>query len=296
MPYLGELSALLTSFLWSGTSFAFTAASKRIGSLQLNINRMIFAAILLFTTITILNFNLNLNSTQILFLVLSGIAGLVLGDSFLFKAFQYIGARIGMLLMALVPAISTFEAYIFLGESLSLISFTGITVTISGILLVILERGKAETSLLKASRTGILLGILGATGQASGLILAKVAFQAGELNGMVATFFRIISSVIILFPVGLISRRYKNPVKLFKNDPKALGATLTGTFLGPYLGITFSLIAISNAPVGIASTLMSLMPVIMLPMARFIFKERLTWRAILGAVIAVAGVAILFLR
>ena len=295
MLYLGELSALITAFLWSGTSFAFSNAAKRIGSLQLNVNRIILATILLFFIIIIANFNYDLSAEQIQYLALSGFVGLVLGDSFLFKSFQLIGARLGMLLMALVPAFSSILALIFLEEHLSLISVTGMTITLFGISIVILERSKSSESIFKTNKLGIFYGVLGALGQASGLVIAKFAFEAGSINGFVATFVRLLSAVVIIFPLALLFRRYKNPIKVYTRDTKALWATLVGTILGPVLGITGSLIAIANAQIGIASTLMSTMPIIMLPIVRFYYKEKLSWKAILGAMVAVVGVAILFL-
>jgi len=295
MLYLGELSALITAFLWSGTSFAFSNAAKRIGSLQLNVNRIILATILLFFIIIIANFNYDLSAEQIKYLALSGFVGLVLGDSFLFKSFQLIGARLGMLLMALVPAFSSILALLFLEEHLSLISVTGMTITLFGISIVILERSKGSESIFKTNRLGIFYGVLGALGQASGLVLAKFAFEAGNINGFVATFVRLLSAVVIIFPLALLFRRYKNPIKVYTKDTKALWATLVGTILGPVLGITGSLIAIANAQIGIASTLMSTMPIIMLPIVRYYYKEKLTWKAMLGAMVAVVGVAILFL-
>jgi drug/metabolite transporter (DMT)-like permease len=296
MLYVGELSALLTAFLWSGTSFAFSSAAVKIGSLQLNINRMLLASVLLYVTIMIGGFSLSLSSSQITNLVISGIIGLVLGDSFLFKAFQSIGARVSMLLMSLSPAMSSVLAYFFLGENLSFFGFLGIAVTIFGIGLVVLDRSEVPETKFKINKLGIIYGLLGALGQAAGLIFAKFAFQEGEVNKMVATFIRIISSVLILLVIALMVKRYKNPVKLYKENPKALGSTIIGTVLGPYLGITFSLIAIANTKVGIAATLMSTMPIIMLPYVRYVYKERLSWRAIAGAFIAVAGVTILFVR
>ena len=295
MLYLGELSALITAFLWSGTSFAFSNAAKRIGSLQLNVNRIILATIFLFFIIIIANFNYDLSVEQIQYLALSGFVGLVLGDSFLFKSFQLIGARLGMLLMALVPAFSSILALIFLEEHLSLISVTGMTITLFGISIVILERSKSSESIFKTNRLGVFYGVLGALGQASGLVLAKFAFEAGSINGFVATFVRLLSAVVIIFPLALLFRRYKNPIKVYTKDTKALWATLVGTILGPVLGITGSLIAIANAQIGIASTLMSTMPIIMLPIVRYYYKDKLTWKAILGAMVAVVGVAILFL-
>ncbi len=295
MAYLGEISAIITAFLWSGTSFAFTNAAKRIGSLQLNVNRITLATIFLFFIIIIVNINYDLSAEQIYYLALSGFVGLVLGDSFLFKSFQLIGARLGMLIMALVPAFSSVLALIFLNENLSLISVTGMTITLSGISVVILERSKSSESIFKTNKLGILYGVLGALGQASGLVLAKFAFEAGSINGFVATFVRLLAAVVIIFPFALLFRRYKNPIKVYTKDTKALWATLVGTILGPVLGITGSLIAIANAQIGIASTLMSTMPIIMLPIVRYYYKEKLGWRAIVGALIAVVGVAILFL-
>lgn len=295
MAYLGEISAIITAFLWSGTSFAFTNAAQRIGSLQLNVSRIILATIFLFFIILIANFNYDLSYEQVYYLALSGFVGLVLGDSFLFKSFQLIGARLGMLLMALVPAFSSILALVFLEEQLALISVTGMIITLSGISVVILERSKSSESFYKTNKLGILYGVLGALGQAAGLVLAKFAFEAGSINGFVATFVRLLAAVVIIFPFALLFRRYKNPIKVYAKDTKALWATLVGTVLGPVLGITGSLIAIANAQIGIASTLMSTMPIIMLPIVRYYYKEKLGWRAIVGALIAVVGVAILFL-
>ena len=296
MPYLGELSALLTSLCWSGSSYAFATAANRIGSLQLNINRMILAAIFLFITIFFAGISYSLSAFQITQLILSGAIGLVFGDTFLFKAYQHIGARISMLLMALSPIMSALLAYLFLNETLSPWGIIGITVTVGGVALVIFEKNEIPSTKYNISKIGIFYGLMGALGQAVGLVFAKYAFNAGEINGFVATFIRILSAIIIMLPVALLANRYKNPVKLFAKDVKAFTSTLTGTILGPYLGITLSLVAVENAKVGIAATLMSTMPIIMLPIARYVFKENINWRAVIGAVLAVAGVGILFLK
>jgi drug/metabolite transporter (DMT)-like permease len=296
MAFFGELSALLAALCWSGSSYAFSSASKIIGSLQLNINRMILAVIFLSFTILILNIKVNLSSFQVVNLILSSVVGLVFGDTFLFKAYQYIGARISMLLMSISPILSALLAYLFLNEILTFWGILGMIITITGIALVIFERSEIPASKYKISKIGIFYGILGAMGQSIGLIFAKNAFNAGEINGFVATFIRLLSAVLLMLPVAVIMKRYKNPVKLFAKNLKAFRNTLTGTILGPYFGITFSLIAIENAKVGIAATLMSTVPILMLPIARFVFKERLNWRAIGGAVLAVVGIAILFLR
>ncbi len=294
--FIGEFAALATSLMWSITSIAFTEASVRVGSLTVNVSRLILAAVYLIVTILILNLNINLSNSQYLFLGISGIVGLVIGDGFLFKGFQYVGARISMLVMSLVPAISALLAYFILDEIISWWGIAGIIITTIGVTLVVLQKSNSSNFDSAFRMRGITFCVLGAIGQAVGLILAKFAFNEGSINGFVATFVRILPSIILLYPVAYFSSRLGNPVKTYLADKKAFKFTLLGSFVGPYLGITFSLIAIANTYVGIATTLMSTAPIIMLPLVRYYYKEKLSLLSITGAFLAVAGVAILFIE
>lgn len=294
MP-VGELFALLTALLWSGTALCFAEASRRIGTFQLNIYRLLFATIFLSLTILIGGLNFHLTSEQILFLAASGVTGLVFGDTFLFKAYQEIGPRNAMLVMSLSPGMAAIMGYLLFGETISLIGITGIVITLGGVAFVVYGRNPASGKEY-ISAGGLWFAFLGAVGQAGGLILAKFAFNISEINGFVATFYRIIFSVVLLFLAGVATKRYKNPISLFKANVTAFKFTMIGTVMGPFLGITSSLIAISTAKVGIASTLMSIVPVTMLPLVHYFYKEKIPAKGIIGAVIAVAGVAILVLR
>ena len=296
MNYIGEIAALATAFCWSITSYAFTNASRRVGALQVNIDRMVLASIMLISIVGIFGISLSLTFNQILNLTISGILGLVLGDSFLFKSFQLIGARLGIIIMAAVPVLSAILAFFFLNEIISLLGMFGMLLTIAGILIVVLERKNPSENKTSISKIGIFYGFLGALGQASGLIFAKFAFQGGELNGFAASFIRLFSASIIILPLASILRRYKNPFGIYPKDSYSTKVILIGTIFGPVLGITLSLVAIEYAKVGIASTLMATMPIIMLPISRFYFKEKLVWKAIVGAFVAVAGTAVIFLR
>jgi len=296
LDYIGEIAALATAFCWSITSYAFTNVTRRVGAIQVNIDRMAFASIILIVIIGIFGISLTLSFNQISNLVISGILGLVLGDSFLFKSFQMIGARLGIIIMAAVPVLSAILAYFFLNEIISYLGMFGMLLTITGILIVVLEKKSDEKSNITFNKLGIFYGFLGALGQASGLIFAKHAFQGGELNGFAASFIRLFSASIIILPIAATFRRYKNPISIYTKDSYSAKVILIGTVFGPVLGITGSLIAIEYAKVGIASTLMATMPIIMLPISRFYFNEKLDWKAIIGAFVAVVGAAIIFLR
>lgn len=296
MLFVGELSALLTAFLWSGTSMVFTEATTRVGSIQVNITRMMLAMLFLLVTITAFGFDWSMSRGQVMNLAWSGLIGLVIGDSFLFRAFKDIGARISMLVMSLVPGMSAILGFLFLDETLSPLGIVGMLVTMAGVTIVVLERQRSAGTKHHVSARGLLFAVLGALGQATGLIFAKFALNEAPIHGMVATAVRIAAAVLFFLPAALLFRRYKNPIRVYAKDPTALGYTIAGAVLGPYLGITFSLVAIANTKVAIATTIMALPPIIMLPLVWYFYHERLSMRAIGGAVVAVAGVALLFLR
>lgn len=296
MPYVGELAALITALLWSGTAIVFTEATKRVGSYVVNITRLMLATIYLVITIIIFDLNFRISWEQIYLLGLSGIVGLVFGDGFLFKAFQYIGARLSMLVMSLGPPIAAVLAYIFLGEVLSYWGILGVIVTITGIALVILKRSEQPSADKKRNNMGYFFAFLGALGQAGNLIYAKEAFMLGEMNSFVATFYRMVPSIPFMYLLGVFARRKRNRISILKEKKDALTFIIIGSFIGPFLGITFSLIAVANTYVGIASTLMSTVPILMLPLIKYYYKEKLSLLSILGALIAVIGIAILFLK
>ena len=296
MSYTGELSALITAVMWTGSALAFAAGTTRVGSVYVNVVRLIAAVVFLFATIVVCDIKVNVSAVQVMFLSISGLIGFVFGDTFLFKSYEYNDARISMLIMSTAPAITAVFAYFFLQETLSSTAILGMIITLGGIALVILERREPSSHHTPISMTGLWYALLGAAGQAGGLILAKKAFALGEINGFIATFIRAVAATIVLLPLNYYAGRFTHPFIVFRDDQKAFNFTMLGAFLGPYLGVTFSLIAISSTTVAVAATIMATVPILMLPTVWILFHEKLSWRAIIGACTAVAGVGILFLR
>jgi drug/metabolite transporter (DMT)-like permease len=292
---IGEIAALITAVLWSGSAIAFSEASKILGSSLVNITRMVLGLIFLAITILVLNINVDITYQQYIYLIISGIIGIAFGDAFLFKALELIGARISMLLMAVSPIIAAVLAFIFLGERISGWGVIGIIITFAGILMVVMQKNEAAAN-KKNSIVGIVFALLAALGQGGGLIFAKLAFNGGEINGFFATFIRLGASFVVFYPILRFSNRLKNPIEKLKKNKRGFAFSSIGAFIGPYLGITMSLIAVKNAYVGIASTLMSTVPVIMLPIVYFYYKEKLSLNSILGAFITVLGISVLFLK
>jgi drug/metabolite transporter (DMT)-like permease len=298
--YLGEIAALLTAACWTVTAMAFESAGKRVGALSLNLIRLLIGLGFLAIYNAIFNDGFLPTATeyQWFWLALSGVVGFVLGDLFLFRAFILIGARISMLIMALVPPIAALIGWITLGEVLSGMEFLGMGITILGIVLVLsskldFKKG-AFGKTLKAGPLvlGSLLALGGAVGQAAGLVLSKKGMQ--DMNAFEATQIRIMAGVVGFTLVITLFKRWGDLLGALK-DVKAMKFMTLGSFTGPFLGVSFSLLAVQHTDTGVAATLMALTPVMIIPPAILHNKERIKLIEIIGAVVSIGGVALFFL-
>ncbi len=294
--HLGEFAALLTAFFWTITSIAFESASHKIGSVAVNILRLIigFAFLSVFTLIR-RGIILPVDATceNWIWLSLSGLVGFVFGDLFLFKSYTMIGSRFSMLIMTLVPPVTAFFSFLILGERLTLFHYLGMTLTFSGIAMAIFSRpGKGEKLSLKLSPKGILYAFGGAVGQALGLVLSK--FGMKSYDPFAATQIRIIAGIFGYTILVTILSRWGSVINATHNK-SGMMLTSLGAFFGPFLGVSFSLVAIKYTEAGIASTIMALVPVFIILPAVVLFKQKVTIPEILGAIVSVAGVALFFL-
>ncbi|PKO12492.1 MAG: EamA family transporter [Chloroflexi bacterium HGW-Chloroflexi-10] len=300
---MGEIAALLTALCWTGTSLFFSSAGMLVGSKTVNRTRLLMAVVFLSLThlfVTGSLIPLHAEGFRWLWLGLSAIAGLVIGDALLFQAFVMIGARVAMLVMAIVPAISAILAWLFLGENLGIWAILGMALTMSGIVLVILDQQRDKTQFNSdESRKRLWMGILftlgGALGQAGGLILAKKGLT-GDFPALSGVLMRMIVAMIAIWLLTFIQGETRQNFQRLKEQPKAVRLIIGGAIFGPFIGVWLSLIAVQFSKVGIASTLMSLTPILHLPIVALWLKERINARAIIGTVIAMIGVAVIFLK
>jgi drug/metabolite transporter (DMT)-like permease len=293
----GEAAALITSFCWTITALSFEAATKKVGSLAVNLIRLVLA--LLFLSIFCyfrrgIVFPVDANFQNWIWLSLSGIVGLTLGDFFLFKAYAMITSRKSQLVMTMVPIITIILGWTLMNEKLSLMNFIGISVTMCGILVTLVKRNINELDHERKHRIkGIFYAFLGAVGQALGLILSKRGM--GNYDAFASTEIRLILGLIGYIVLITSLNKWSNITNALKIK-SALTSITIGSIFGPFLGISFSLIAIQNTSTGIASTIMAIVPILIIIPSVFIYKQKITLREIIGAFISVGGVALLFLK
>lgn len=298
MAWTGETAGLITSVCWSCSSVAFTIASKRAGSIVVNHVRL-WLAFLTVCTIHWIAFRtpfpFDAGNDRFFWLAVSGFVGYTIGDSMLFEAFVRIGTRLTMLIMTLSPIFAALLARLFLGEQLTLFKMAAVVITVSGIALVITERPNGEQGESTAGRrfSGVLLGMGAALCQAGGLTLSKMGMYGGY-SPFSANVVRLTAATVSIALIAGVRGRLIADIAEVKGDRKTLGATLAATASGPVLGVAFMLYSVTHTYVGIASTLMSLPPVLLLPVSHYVFHEKIGWRAIVGTFISLLGVVLLF--
>ena len=326
---LGEILSIVVALSWTATALFAEIATKQVGQLPMNVFRMVASLLFLGATLWIFTGSalpLYADGQTWMWLMLSGFVGYVLGDYCLFNSYLVIGSRFGQLFMTLASPFAALAAWVLLGETLSWTALLGMFVCLTGIGMSILSKGNGEdtegTKDAKASHStsaphksaitvklplkGILLGIGAGAGQGVGLVLSKVGMAhyselvpaadevATTLIPFASTMMRAVMGLIGFTTAMAITRQFHKLPSMFKNK-KAFGAGMGAVILGPFMGVSLSLMAVQMAPAGIAQTLMSLTPIFILLPSKWLYKTKITWLEVIGAIIAVAGVSLFFL-
>jgi len=297
MNLIGEIAGLATSFFFALTSIIFAASGRMVGSQVTNRIRLIFAL----TYLIILNFilfgkplPLSADSSRWIWLGLSGVIGLSLGDTFYFQSLISIGPRLGSLLLSLAPIFGSVIAWVFFGEILTPLQITGIILALSGIAWVVMSHKELPNTPHGHTRRGVFFGVLAGLGQATGLVLSKQG-MFGNFSPFQANAIRMFTALLFTWTLTLIQGKAGTTIATLREKPGAIRLLALGALVGPVLGVSSSLFAVQNTEVGVASTLMALPPVILLPISYFAFKEKIGWQAVAGTLLAILGVAVLFL-
>jgi drug/metabolite transporter (DMT)-like permease len=295
---LGQLAALGTAVCWAVSALAFAAAGRRMGVLALNLIRLAMALVFLaLATWALRGLPLPVDATPRAWgwLAVSGLIGFVFGDLCLFQAYMLIGPRIASLMMSLAPLLTALIGWLVLGETLTGRDALGMTLTVGGIAWAVLERNRPAAEAPhqpRPSAAGLALGFCGALGQAGGLVLSKLGM--GSYDPVAATEVRVIAAIggyaLLLAIVGGGPR-----VTAALRDGPGLGFAAIGAFFGPFLGVSLSLFAVRHTVAGVAASIMALQPVLIIPLVVILHRERVGLGGVAGALVATAGVALLFL-
>ncbi|MBE7490485.1 MAG: DMT family transporter [Planctomycetes bacterium] len=309
---LGIAAASGTAVCWAFTALFFSAASRRIGQYHVNQIRLVIACVLLSAACAVLQVFQPVPFNQLVLLSLSGLVGLALGDAAGFSSLQILGARRASLLGALAPGFAALLMIPMLGESLNWVGVAGMVVTLAGVMWVVLERAQSG-EIAGSAAVGIVMGLLGALGQAGGLIFSKAGMGMEAPSGLMnqlagidssgvvpispvlGTLVRMLAGTAVLLAWAAARRSFRRTWQAL-GDRRALAQTGAGALFGPFVGVTLSLAAVKHANTAVAATIMGTSPILVIPVVAVVYRQKITWRAVAGALVAVGGVTMLGLR
>jgi len=294
---LGELAAAGTAVLWTLSAVAWTSAGPRIGALAVSFLRLPITCVFLATyggLVRGLWLPTDASAWTWSVLGVSGFVGFFLSDLCLFKAFLLIGTRLSLLIQSIAPPITAILAWLWLDQGLPDLQWLAMTVTIAGVAWVVLERQDdgGETPTARRRRLGIWLAVLAAVGQAVGMVLSKAGLA--DYDPVAATFIRILGAMIGYLVLITVVRRWK-AMRTAAAHARAMAIVLFGALVGPFLGVALCMVALQHSHPGVTATIISTTPVLILPFAILMYREKVSLRAAGGAALTVVGVALLAL-
>lgn len=298
MTIPAEALALAAAATWAGSSLLSASAVARMGAFAFSRWRMTFAAVLLWAIALASGGWRSLQPDGAGLLALSGLIGIFVGDTALFACMNRLGPRRSGILFATHALFSAVLAWLFLGETLSGWSLTGCSLLVAGVMAAI-AFGKRETELHAWETTqgrlavGIGLGLLAALGQAVATLMLKPLMQTG-VDPVAASAVRMSSSLAahaVLLLTGWRMARASQPPRRVD-----LAYTFASAALAMALGMTLILKALQHGSAGMVGMLSSVTPVLLLPLLWWIYRRRPAAGAWLGALLTVAGCALILLR
>ena len=323
MNYIGELAASGTAILWSISALLFTVAGKRVGPNTVNIARLAIGMVIIMAIHQVAfgsPFPFETEGWRWGVLALSAILGLVIGDTALFFAFVMIGPRLSMLIMSAVPVFSSLFAWLCFGQVIVGVEYLGMALTVGAIAWVVTEDRQLDADTTAESKEeisqapeaeashsdaliqspnsfllGIALALVGALGQTANLIVTKFALKDNDYSELSATEIRILVSLVALLGYFIIRGELAEMTRNLFKDAVAFAQTSVGALIGPVLGIWLSYIAIEYTKIGVASTIIALSPLLLIPLSAFYLDDRITVRTVIGTIVALIGVTVIFL-
>ena len=301
MRYSGELAALGTAACFGSASNLFAAAGRRMGSLFLNRLRITSAWLFLTLALWVVHhawWPTWATPTALVVLSISGMVGYVFGDSWGFRAIVILGPGRASLLAATAPLFTTALAWPILHQHPAPLAYLGMLLTLGGVAFAITSRSRRQAARTRhaegSEKLGILAGLLGALGQAGGMVLSKIGLRTG-LDPLSATVVRIAAAMITVWVLTAAHRQVR-PTLGALLDGRGTAFMAAGAFMGPFLGVVLALTSLNYIEAGVSASITAVSPLVAMLLAARFHGERLSWRAWVGAVFAIAGVVILFRR
>lgn len=297
---LGEAAAIAAAVCWAVGSHLFGRIGRggNVPPGALNLGKCGTAAVMFAATslATTGHAAPPIPARPLPWLLASGVIGLALGDSAYFTAMALLGVRGALLLLSTAPVFAAVGGAIFLGESLGAREIAAMAMVMAGVAVVVNEQSSPAAPAItpRAVTKGVIFGLGAGLGQATGSLMTRFAMSVG-VGAFDAAVTRLWSGLLAMIVLAALAGGLVPWARALAR-PRVIGAVGGSAFIGTYMGIWLSQVAIGQArSTAVAATLLATSPIFALPLGRWLNAERVTARALGGTVVAVGGLAFLTL-
>lgn len=286
---LGGLAALGSAASWALTSIMFGNLGEEVPPEGMNLAKCLMGSAMLAAAVPLAGFE-PVGIKAALYLGLSGLLGIAAGDTFYFRALVHLGPRLTVLFGALGPALTVLLAVLLLRERPGPAVWAGIALVTAGVAWVMWEQ--APEGRTRNRRKGVKYALLSVVCMSAAIILAKLG--VASCPPLESTLVRMAwagAGLLVWGAAGGSVRGWLVPLK----NARLLRSLSAAVFLTMFGGFYLALFSLKHAPAAVASTLNSTTPLFIVPLSALMLKERITARAAAAAVMAAAGVVLIFL-
>jgi drug/metabolite transporter (DMT)-like permease len=284
---IGIIAALGSAASWSVGALLFSRLGESLSSFAMTLVKGGVSVVLLGLLTVLLGGFSDIGPEAYYYLAISGLLGIALSDTFFFSALKELGPRAVVLLMTLGQVVTVVLAVLLLGERLPLNGWIGIVFIVSGIAIGMLPGASGPGM---STGKGIVLGLVSVLSMSVSVILAKKGLD--EISTVHATLIRMLAGTAGMLLIGIATRRLRKWVMPFQ-DTRLMVRFFLAVCVITFGGFWLAIVAFKYTSVAVANSLISTEPIFIIPLSVIFLKEKLTPQAVVGAVIAVAGVVTL---
>ncbi len=295
---IGEVAALLAALSFSITTVFYTLAGRKVNviiSLATSLPISWIAIVILHRVSLGEFFPLGVSLDRVFYLSTSGILAFFVSSYFILNAFQDIGPRLTSLISSFAPVLGAILAWIFLGQTLPANATIGIILVMAGIIWVVAERSAGKSkNVSKNLRRGVIYACLGTLAQATAFIFSSQGVSDG-FPPFSATLIRTSAGVIVLWIVVALQGNIRMTLTIFNDDLKTFLQIVGAAIFGAVVAGSLLLLSFQFVSVGVSTTLSHTTAIMLIPISYVLFKEKITFRAVVGTLVAIVGIGILFI-
>jgi drug/metabolite transporter (DMT)-like permease len=287
VPYIGEILSVTAACLWAFAIVLFKRSGESVHPVALNTFKDVLAVILYVPTLAIAGVSLmqNYPATDYVLLLVSGVIGIAVGDTLLFKSLNTIGAGASALVSCLYSPFIIGLSFVWIGERLTWLQLVGVVLIISAVLETT-RTGDPEKSDVRRNLFGVVWGILAVAAMAVGVVMIKPLLdEAPVLWVLEIRLIGGVAALLLFLAINPARGRILSTLLIRKNR----GYTCVSSMIGGYVAMLVWLGGIKFTKASIAAALNQTNTIFVLVFAALILRERITAGRIVAILMAVTG-------